>query len=173
MGSRLPRKQRACTAFICSIEGDDPRKLMLSFTLFERGAACQSLARADRQLSTSHLTSTKARASDLGFNRQLRTLITYLELVSALARTLGHAERQGGLAAIGWTSAIRSGAGARVSESNPRQRASRACSTRQCLRTYSASPYEAFSRRGLHHFENFEPEEHVRVLSVREASSGP
>lgn len=150
-------------------EGDDPSKLIFSFTLFERGEHA-NLLRVQADNHDQPLDINEGGKLDLGSTAKLRTLVTYLELVAKLH------ERWSGLSAaqlealeVDKRDAI--GRWARDYLSRPARERGLAAMLEAALdRSYSASPAEGFfTGGGLHHFENFEPKDNKRVMSVREA----
>ncbi|MEO5696228.1 MAG: transglycosylase domain-containing protein, partial [Burkholderiaceae bacterium] len=66
-------------------EGDDPSKIMFSFTLFERGAQ-SNLLRVQTDNFDQPFDLNEGARLDLGSTAKLRTLITYLELVAETHR---------------------------------------------------------------------------------------
>ncbi|HTT13032.1 MAG TPA: transglycosylase domain-containing protein [Burkholderiaceae bacterium] len=148
--------------------GDDPGKLVFSFTLFERSEGA-NLLRVQTDSVDQPFDINEGARLDLGSTAKLRTLITYLEQVADLHRRwvgLSPAE----LAAVGVDrrDAIARWAVDYLSQAKDRSLGGMLDAAMQ--RTYSASPYEAFfTGGGMHRFENFEPEDNGRVLTVREA----
>ena len=66
-------------------EGDDPSKILFSFTLFERGEH-SNLLRAQTDNFDQPFDLNEGARLDLGSTAKLRTLVTYLELVAELHR---------------------------------------------------------------------------------------
>jgi membrane peptidoglycan carboxypeptidase len=148
--------------------GDDPSKLMFSFTLFERGEGA-NLLRVQTDSFDQPFDINEGARLDLGSTAKLRTLITYLQLVAELHgrwSTLSAKE----LAAVAVDKRDALGRWAREYLSQAKDRSLTRMLEAAMQRTYSASPYEAFfTGGGMHRFENFEPEDNGRVLTVREA----
>jgi membrane peptidoglycan carboxypeptidase len=150
-------------------EGDDPGKLTFSFTLFERGEHANQLrVQADNHDQPFDIN--EGAKLDLGSTAKLRTLVTYLELVAQLH------DRWGGLSAEELAALEvdrRDAIGRWVREFLSRQghdRSRTAMLEAALERSYSANPAEGFfTGGGLHHFENFEPKDNRRVMTVREA----
>jgi membrane peptidoglycan carboxypeptidase len=149
-------------------EGDDTSKIMFSFTLFERGER-SNLLRVQTDNFEQPFDINDGARLDLGSTAKLRTLVTYLELLAELHK------RWSGLPATEL-------AALEISRHDPLSRWARdhlAQATDKSLgamleaameRTYSASPYEGFfTGGGVHHFDNFEPEDNGRTMTVREA----
>ena len=149
-------------------EGDDTSKITFSFTLFERGEH-SNLLRVQTDSFDQPFDLNEGARLDLGSTAKLRTLITYLELVAELH------QRWSGLPA-GQLPALE------ISSHDPLSRWGRdhlahagdrslaAMLEAALQRTYSASPTEGFfTGGGVHHFENFEPEDNHRTMTVREA----
>ena len=150
-------------------EGDDPSKLTFSITLYER-AEHANLLRVQADNHDQPLDINEGARLDLGSTAKLRTLVTYLELVAQLH------DRWGGLSAkelaaleVDRRDAL--GRWAREYLSRPvRERSLAAMLEAAMERSYSANPAEGFfTGGGLHHFENFEPKDNRRVMTVREA----
>jgi membrane peptidoglycan carboxypeptidase len=149
-------------------EGDDASKITFSFTLFERGEH-SNLLRVQTDSFDQPFDLNEGARLDLSSTAKLRTLITYLDLVADLhQRWSGLTQQQ--LAAL------------EISSHDPLSRWGRdhlaragdsslsAMLDAAMERTYSASPSEGFfTGGGLHHFENFEPEDNHRSMTVREA----
>lgn len=148
--------------------GDDPGKLVFSFSLFERREGV-NLLRVQTDSTDQPFDINEGARLDLGSTAKLRTLVTYLELVAAL-----HAR---------W-SALGAEELATVMPHNQdvlarwaHEHLSRADDTSLTAmleaameRRYSASPNELFlTGGGLHRFANFDREDDARELTVREA----
>lgn len=150
-------------------EGDDPSKLIFSVTLFEQGDNA-NLLRVQADNHDQPLDINEGARLDLGSTAKLRTLVTYLELVAKLHERwdgLGAKE----LAALEIDRRDAIGRWAREYLARPgRDRSLSAMLEAALDRSYSANPAEGFfTGGGLHHFENFEPKDNRRVMSVREA----
>jgi membrane peptidoglycan carboxypeptidase len=151
-------------------EGDDPRPLTFSFTLFERGEHVNRLRVQTDNLDQPFDINEGARL-DLGSTAKLRTLITYLGLVAELHarwRVLDTAQ----LAGVDVDERDALGQWVLASlQRNPGLSLPDLLEAAMA-RTYSASPAEGFfTGGGLHHFNNFEAADNTRVLSVREATT--
>jgi membrane peptidoglycan carboxypeptidase len=106
---------------------------------------------------------------DLGSTAKLRTMITYLELVAELHERWSGLSRER-LAATTANSKDMLGRWALHYLRQAKDTSLAAMLEAAIDRSYSASPGEAFhTGGGLHHFENFEPKDNGRTLSVREA----
>ena len=150
-------------------EGDDPSKLIFSFTLFERGEHANQL-RVQADNHDQPLDINEGARLDLGSTAKLRTLVTYLELIAQLHdRWSGLSAEE--LASIEIDRRDALGRWAREYLSpRTRDRSLAAMLDAALERSYSANPAEGFfTGGGLHHFENFEPKDNHRVMSVREA----
>ena len=149
-------------------EGDDTSKIMFSFTLFERGER-SNLLRVQTDSFDQPFDLNEGARLDLGSTAKLRTLVTYLELLAELHR------RWSGLSgpelAVLKTSQrdlLSQWALGYLAQAADRSLAAMLNAAME--RTYSASPREGFfTGGGLHHFDNFEPEDDSRTMSVREA----
>jgi len=146
---------------------DDLSRLSLSFTLFERGAHADLLRVQTDSLDQPFDINSGARLN-LGSTAKLRTLITYLEIIAKLHQLYAETspaelgkiqvDKQDVLSrwALGYFAA------------HPHQSLPDMLDAAM-MRTYSANPSEAFfTGGGLQKFENFEPEENGRILTVRE-----
>lgn len=149
-------------------EGQDPGKIVLSFTLYEQGPG-GNLLRVQTDNYDQPFDINEGARLDLGSTAKLRTLVTYLEIIAEL-----HGEYAGMPAAE-----------LRKLPRLPRNQlrnwvldtlgAHPGMSLRGLLeaamdRKYSASPGEAFfTGGGLHTFSNFEPEDNRKIMPVREA----
>ena len=150
-------------------EGDDPSKLIFSFTLFERGEQA-NLLRVQADNHDQPLDINEGARLDLGSTAKLRTLITYLELVAKLHERWAGLNAQE-LAALKIDRRDMLGRWARDHLARAGRDRSLAAMLEAALdRSYSANPAEGFfTGGGLHHFENFEPKDNHRTMSVREA----
>jgi membrane peptidoglycan carboxypeptidase len=146
---------------------DNPGRLTFSFTLFERGADANLLRVQTDNLDQPFDINNGARLN-LGSTAKLRTLITYLEIIIKLhksyaemsAQDLGQVQvdKQDVLSrwALAYCAAHPHGSLRDMLEA-------------AMMRTYSGNPAEAFfTGGGLQRFENFEPEENHRIMTVRE-----
>ena len=150
------------------LDSGDPGKVVYSFSLFERGKTHNELLVQADNLDQPFDVNDGVKL-DLGSTAKLRTLATYLEIVSDLHQRFA-GEHPQTLAAI---------------QTEPRDRITRfvldellahpnmrltALLEDALDRKYSASPAEGFfTGGGLHHFANFEKEDDERILTVREA----
>lgn len=149
-------------------EGDDTSKIMFSFTLFERGEH-SNLLRVQTDSFDQPFDLNEGARLDLGSTAKLRTLITYLELVAELHRRWSGLSAEQ-LAALKISSHDPLSRWARDHLAQAGDKSLAAMLDAAMERTYSASPYEGFfTGGGLHHFENFEPEDNRRTMTVREA----
>lgn len=146
----------------------DPSRVIYSFTLMERAAGANRV-RVQADSIDQPFDVNEGAKLDLGSTAKLRTLVTYLELIAELHARYGNLP----LEAL------------RQVEASPRDPLTRwaleyltgtddrslsAMLEAALDRRYSASPHETFfTGGGLHRFENFRPEDDVRVVSVREA----
>ncbi|MEO8297821.1 MAG: transglycosylase domain-containing protein [Burkholderiales bacterium] len=153
-------------------EGDDTSRLTFSFTLYERGDKANFLRVQTDNVDQPFDLNEGARL-DLGSTAKLRTLVTYLELIGELHERwagLGNAE----LAALPVSPKDPLGAWARgylaATQPGAPERGLAAMLDAAMQRRYSASPGEGFfTGGGLHYFDNFEPEDNGRILTVHEA----
>lgn len=151
----------------------DPSEVVYSFTLREQvGQASVLRVQADNVDGPFNVS--EGGKLELGSTAKLRTLVTYLELVSAMwskhqrqaTAELAQAEAQLhpsdalGRWALTWLRTTPDGEG----------RSLRAMLRSAMDRTYSASPAEPFfTGGGLHRFSNFAPEDNARVVTVTQA----
>lgn len=146
----------------------DPRRVIYSFTLMERGCGANRV-RAQTDSLDQPFDINEGAKLDLGSTAKLRTLASYLEIVANL-----HA-RYSPLDAAALR-AVEAGRRDRISRwaldylARARDRRLEAMLEAALERRYSASPAEAFvTGGGVHRFENFKPEDDNRVPTVREA----
>jgi membrane peptidoglycan carboxypeptidase len=148
--------------------GEDPSKVIYSFTLFERGRDA-NLLRVQTDNFDEPFDINRGSKLDLGSTAKLRTVVTYLEIIAELHR------RYGGLDTDELDEV----------KPDPRDHLSRwaldflaghpgadlpAMLDAALERRYSASPGEAFfTGGGLHTFHNFKKEDDGKILSVRQA----
>jgi membrane peptidoglycan carboxypeptidase len=168
-GLREPAAARAAGLYgLHLLERDDePGSLMFSVTLFERGERANRL-RVQADSVDQPFDINEGARLDLGSTAKLRTLVTYLELVAALHarwRTLSPRE----LAALPVDQRDPIARWARQYLSRSKDRSLARMLDAAMLRTYSASPHEAFfTGGGMHRFENFDPEHDTRLFTVRD-----
>lgn len=147
--------------------GDDTEKLTFSFTLFERGADANLLRAQSDNLDQPFDINDGARLN-LGSTAKLRTLITYLEIITNLhQRYAGMTPEELRQVPVDRHDALRRWAlDYFAGESDQSLRATLDAAME---RKYSGSPAEEFfTGGGLQRFENFEKEENGRVMTVRE-----
>ncbi|HET9641832.1 MAG TPA: biosynthetic peptidoglycan transglycosylase, partial [Burkholderiaceae bacterium] len=150
-------------------EGDDPSRLTISFTLFERGNG-MNLLRVQTDNVDQPFDLNEGARLDLGSTAKLRTLVTYLEIVADLHAKWHDMSRQE-LASQQLASNDHIGQWAREWLAQADDRDLTQMLEAAMDRKYSASPAEGFfTGGGLHHFENFEPEDNGRILTLREAT---
>ncbi|MEY8878448.1 MAG: transglycosylase domain-containing protein [Leptothrix sp. (in: b-proteobacteria)] len=149
-------------------EDNDPSQLMVSFTLFERGED-SNLLRVQTDNLDQPLDLNEGTKLDLGSTAKLRTLITYLELITELHQRwsgLSHKE----LAALPLSSKDGLGLWARSHLLASQDRSLPAMLDAAMERKYSASPHEVFyTGGGQHTFENFDKLDNPRIVTVQEA----
>lgn len=150
------------------LENNDPKKVIYSFLLIERTPA-GNVVRVQADNLASPLDFNKSVKLELGSTAKLRTLTHYLEIMAELYNELSPLSQQ----------AIKNRElGARdvlTKWTLETLRNNQTISLQAFLdlameRKYSASPYETFfTGGGVHHFENFDPEEDKRIPVLREA----
>lgn len=147
--------------------GDNTSRLTYSFTLFERGADANLLRVQTDNLDQPFDINNGARLN-LGSTSKLRTLVTYLEIITNLhkfyaemgAEDLAHVQVDPQDVLSRWALTYFS--------TNPHSSLSDTLEAAM-LRTYSGNPSEIFfTGGGEQQFENFEPEENGRTMTVRE-----
>ncbi len=149
-------------------EHDDTSKIVFSFTLFERVGGA-NLLRVQTDNVDQPFDLNEGARLDLGSTSKLRTLVTYLEQVAELHARWG-AMDEAQLAALEVNSRDPIARWARDHLVHSADRGLAAMLEGAMQRSYSASPHEGFfTGGGLHHFENFEPEDNRRTMSVRDA----
>ncbi len=146
----------------------DPSAVLYTFTLFERGQDA-NYVRVQTDNSSQPFDTNEGAKLELGSTAKLRTLATYLEIISSL-----HEQYSG-----------KTGKILRATEVDPRDRLTRwsidylannsdkslsAMLAAAMERRYSASPQESFfTGAGMHTFANFKREDDGKSPSVREA----
>jgi membrane peptidoglycan carboxypeptidase len=149
-------------------DGDDTSKIMFSFTLYERGENSNRL-RAQVDNFDQPFDINEGARLDLGSTAKLRTLVTYLELVADLHQRWSALATEE-LAALQPADSDTLGHWARDHLAQAEDKSLPAMLAAAMQRSYSAHPGEGFyTGGGLHYFENFEPEDNVRTMTVREA----
>ncbi len=150
-------------------EQDDPSKLMASFTLFERvGNASVVRVQADN-IDRPFDINSGARLN-LGSTAKLRTLVTYLEIISELhARYAGMSKEELARVKLARQDALSHWTIDYLSKARtPQDRALAAMLDAAMERKYSGSPGEGFyTGGGLQSFTNFERWEGERIMTVR------
>ena len=149
-------------------ESDDPSKLIFSYTLFERGENA-NLLRVQSDNFDQPFDINEGAKLDLGSTAKLRTLVTYLEIITDLhQRYLGMSAQE--LAGVSVESKDVLSRWARDHMAQAEDKSLRAMLEAAMERRYSASPAETFfTGGGVHRFDNFEPKDNDRVMTVREA----
>jgi len=147
--------------------GDNPGRLSYSFTLFERGADANLLRVQTDNLDQPFDINNGARLN-LGSTAKLRTLITYLEIITQLHKSYSAMSKDDlGKVQVDRHDVLSNWALEYFAE-NPHCSLSDALEAAM-VRTYSGNPSEAFfTGGGLQKFENFLPEENGRIMTVRE-----
>ena len=148
--------------------GDDPSRVVFSFTLFERTPGA-NLLRVQTDNFDQPFDINSGSRLDLGSTAKLRTLVNYLQIIAELHHRYGDLEPavlatmngEGRDPLTRWAITWLTGAADR---SLPAMLAA------ALERRYSASPAEVFfTGGGAHTFRNFKPEDNHQVLSVRSA----
>jgi membrane peptidoglycan carboxypeptidase len=169
-GLRTPEGARAAGLYGFRLlkDGDDPSKLVFSFTLFERGEGVNRL-RVQTDIWDQPFDINEGARLDLGSTSKLRTLVTYLELVAELHERWGKLDGIA-LAALQIPERDHIGRWARDYLMHTSERALQPMLDAAMQRKYSAGPGEGFfTGGGLHFFANFEPEDNSRILTVADA----
>ena len=168
LGDRRSAQAAGLYGFRLLKEGDDSSKLVFSFTLFERNEH-SNLLRVQTDTFDQPFDINEGARLDLGSTAKLRTLVTYLELVSALhKRWSGLSTEQLVALQIGRHDPLSRWARDHLAQAGDKSLAAMLEAAME--RRYSASPSEGFfTGGGLHHFENFEPADNGRTMTVREA----
>ncbi len=148
-------------------KNDDLSRLSLSFTLFERGAHADLLRVQTDNLDQPFDINSGARLN-LGSTAKLRTLITYLKIITKLHGLYADVSpKELGKIQVGKQDVLSRWA-LKYFAAHPHQNLPDTLEAAM-MRTYSANPAEAFfTGGGLQKFENFEPEENSRIMTVRE-----
>ena len=147
--------------------GDNPGRLTFSFTLFERGANANLLRVQTDNLDQPFDINSGARLN-LGSTAKLRTLVTYLEIITSLHNFYGDMSAED-LAKVRIDHEdVLSKWAVDYFAANPHSTLADTLEAAM-MRTYSGNPSEVFfTGGGEQQFENFEPEENFRVMTVRE-----
>ncbi|NDU86548.1 MAG: glycosyl transferase family 51 [Ferrovum sp.] len=148
-------------------ENDDPQRLSFSFTLFERSSHANLLRVQTDDLDEPFDINSGARLN-LGSTAKLRTLITYLEIMTRLHQSYaGMNQRDLQKIQAGSQDTLTRWALSYFSQ-NPHSRLQDMLEAAMA-RTYSGDPAEAFfTGGGLQKFKNFEPEKDNGIMTVRE-----
>jgi membrane peptidoglycan carboxypeptidase len=148
--------------------GDDPGKIIYSFTLYEHVSGA-NLLRVQTDNFDQPLNINESIKLELGSTAKLRTLVTYLEIIAELHARYGELSGEELRAASSTVADVLSLWAIEYLRDSP-DRTLPAMLEAAMERSYSASPAEHFfTGGGLHTFANFKPEDDGRVLSVREA----
>lgn len=148
--------------------GQDPSRVLFSFTLYERTADA-NLLRIQTDSYDQPFDINEGAKLDLGSTAKLRTLVTYLEIVAELHERYGalstaelqRTPRPSNNPLASWALAHLAGA---------QDRSLRALLDAAMERHYSANPGEQFfTGGGLHRFDNFSRDDDSKVMSVRHA----
>ncbi len=148
--------------------GDNPGRLTFSFTLFERRGDANLLRVQTDNLDQPFDINSGARLN-LGSTAKLRTLITYLEIITSLHKFYGEMSPEDlAQVRIDHEDVLSKWAVAYFA-ANPHSTLSDTLEAAM-MRTYSGNPAEVFfTGGGEQQFENFEPEENNRIMTVRES----
>ncbi len=148
-------------------QNDDLSHLSFSFTLFERGLHANLLRVQTDSLDQPFDINSGARLN-LGSTAKLRTLITYLQIITRLHGLYAETSPQE-LAKIRVDKQdVLSRWALDYFAAHPHLSLPDSLEAAM-LRTYSGNPSEVFfTGGGLQKFENFEPEENSRIMTVRE-----
>jgi len=150
--------------------GSDPAGVTYSLTLYERTPE-GNLVRIQTDNLDQPFDINEGTRLDLGSTAKLRTLVTYLEIVAGLHERLAGLDAAA-LRATPMASRDRIGQWAveYLLEARGEARGLEAMLEAALDRRYSASPAESFfTGGGVLRFQNFDPEDDRRVVTVREA----
>jgi membrane peptidoglycan carboxypeptidase len=148
--------------------GDDPSKLVFSFTLFEQRDGA-NLLRVQTDNFDQPFDINEGARLNLGSTAKLRTLITYLEIITELHQRYAAMDPQELAAAKGDDVDVLS-RWARAYIAQAQDKSLRPMLEAAMERSYSGNPGESFvTGGGVQSFENFEPEENYKVMTVRES----
>ena len=146
----------------------DPRSVIYSFTLYERGSGL-NLLRVQTDNYNQPLNINEGTKLELGSTAKLRTLVNYLQIIEQLHGEYAHASAQE-LAAVARIRDDPLTAWAAAYLLTARDNGLQPMLEAALDRRYSASPAEGFfTAGGLHHFRNFESSDNSRIVTVREA----
>ena len=148
--------------------GDNPGRLTFSFTLFERGPDANLLRVQTDNLDQPFDINSGARLN-LGSTAKLRTLITYLEIITSLHQFYGEMSPEDLKQVQVDHEDVLSKWAIEFFAENPHSTLADTLEAAM-MRTYSGNPAEVFfTGGGEQQFENFEKEENNRVMTVRES----
>jgi membrane peptidoglycan carboxypeptidase len=169
-GLRDPEKAKAAGLYGFRLlqEGDDPSKLVFSFTLFERTPGA-NLLRVQTDNVDQPFDLNEGARLDLGSTAKLRTMVTYLELVAEMHAQWAKLDPIM-LAAQEVHPKDPLGRWAKDYLLKAEDKGLKTMLLAAMERSYSGSPGEVFyTGGGAHRFENFEREEDYKSYTVREA----
>ena len=147
---------------------NDPRPVIYSFTLYERGRGL-NLLRVQADNYDQPLNMNEGTKLELGSTAKLRTLINYLQIVEQLHKQYAHVAPQE-LDGIAQARADPLTAWAARYLSTVRGKGLWPMLEAALDRQYSANPGEEFfTAGGVHYFRNFESSDNGRIVTVREA----
>lgn len=147
--------------------GDDPSKLIFSFTLFEQRDGA-NLLRVQTDNFDQPFDINEGARLNLGSTAKLRTLITYLEIIADLhQRYVGMTAEQRAKLLVEKEDVLSQWALTYLAQAQ--DRGLPAMLEAAMERRYSGSPGEAFvTGGGVQTFSNFESEENYKVMTIRE-----
>jgi len=145
----------------------DPAKVVYSFTLYERGSDANFL-RVQTDNFDQPLNINEGTKLDLGSTAKLRTLVTYLDIMAKLHQRLaGLDATQLRALEVDRKDVLTRWAADYFLAAKDKRLAPMLEAALE--RRYSASTGEGFfTGGGLHHFDNFKPEDNGKVMSVRD-----
>jgi membrane peptidoglycan carboxypeptidase len=148
-------------------EGDDPGKIVVSITLFER-AEGRNILRVQTDNYDQPFDINEGTKLDLGSTAKFRALVTYLELIAELHKRYVDVEPDR-LSAAGVDKHDTLTLWAIGYLKKAEDRSLLAMLDAAMMREYSANPHEVFfTGGGAHTFENFDRHEDSKTFSVRE-----
>lgn len=149
-------------------EGDDPSKLVASFTLFER-VGNASVVRVQTDNVDQPFDINAGARLNLGSTAKLRTLVTYLEIVNELHdRYAGMSRAELTALQVPRQDVLTRWAVDYLIKSSPEERNLESMLEAALERKYSGNPGEAFyTGGGMQSFSNFEKWEGERQMTVR------
>ncbi len=150
------------------LENSDPSKVVYSFLLVE-ATPNGNMVRVQADNLAAPLDFNKSVKLELGSTAKLRTLTHYLEIIAALHHELAPLSDTELNAKVEKTRDPLTRWAGEVLQKEKGIKLE-AFLERAMERRYSASPYESFfTGGGLHHFENFDPEDNQKNFPLREA----